>query len=357
MLQITKNLIKHSQIFKISKMPPKIMLDSFSQDDCQKENTNKSQNKTKEVKQEKEKNKNTKILKQQTLKLVDKKGQIVDLSQKKLDLGDGIFSQDKLKISSWNINGLRASTKKESAVQYLNDKKFDIICLNELKVAQEAFEKENLITKLPKDYFAYLNFCKIKAGYSGVAILSKVKPISVKYDMGIQKHDQEGRIITAEFEKFNLVACYVPNSGDKLDRLNYRTQEWDIDFQNYLDQLKQKKKTIVCGDLNVSHEEIDLANPAGNKRSAGFTQEERDQFTKFLSKGWIDTFRYLHPKEIKYSYFSPRFNSRETNKGWRIDYFVINKEAIDSVLQSDIITTIEGSDHVPIECDIDLTKL
>ncbi|CAD8189560.1 unnamed protein product [Paramecium octaurelia] len=357
MLQIARNLIKHTHLFKISKMPPKITTDSNQNENVQKENKSKSQNQKEAPKLKNEKKGNPKILKQQTLKLVDKKGQIVDLTQKKLDLGDGIFSQDKLKISSWNINGLRASSKKESAVSYLNDKKFDIICLNELKVAQEAFEKENLITKLPKDYYAYLNFCKIKAGYSGVAILSKVKPISIKYDMGIEKHDQEGRIITAEFEKFNLVACYIPNSGDKLDRLNYRTQEWDVDFQNYLDQLKQTKNTIICGDLNVSHTEIDLANPEGNKRSAGFTQEERDSFSKFLSKGWIDTFRHLHPKEIKYSYFSPRFNSRETNKGWRIDYFLVNQEAIGSVIQSDISTTIIGSDHVPIECDIDLTKL
>ncbi|CAD8186241.1 unnamed protein product [Paramecium octaurelia] len=298
-----------------------------------------------------------KIEKQQKIKEVEKKVKQVNQADEKFDLGDGRFNTPTVKISSWNINGIRAVTKHESAVKYLNDSKFDIICLNELKADQGVFDKENLGAKFGKHYFLYLNFCKSKAGYSGVAIASKVKPISVKCDIGVDKHDQEGRTLTAEFERFYLVSCYVPNSGQKLERLDYRTKEWDVDFQNYLEGLRKKKPTILCGDLNVAHHEIDLSNPAGNKKTAGFTIQERDQFSNYLQKGWVDSFRHLHPKEVKYSFFSARSNSRQENKGWRLDYFIINKEASDAITVSDINLTVEGSDHVPIECEVDLRKL
>ncbi|CAK85698.1 unnamed protein product (macronuclear) [Paramecium tetraurelia] len=298
-----------------------------------------------------------KIEKQQVVKGEDKKAKQVQQGDSKFELGDGRFSTPTVKIASWNVNGIRAATKREQAVKYLQDTKFDVICLNELKADQAVFDKENLGAQFGKHYFLYLNFCKNKGGYSGVAIASKVKPISVKCDIGISKHDQEGRTLTAEYERFYLVACYVPNAGQKLERLDYRTKEWDVDFQNYLEDLRKKKPTILCGDLNVSHHEIDLANPAGNKKTAGFTQEERDQFTNYLQKGWVDSFRHLHPKEVKYSYFSARFNSKQSNKGWRLDYFIINKESTDAIIMSDINTAVEGSDHVPIECEVDLRKL
>ncbi|CAD8184634.1 unnamed protein product [Paramecium pentaurelia] len=317
----------------------------------------KQQKEVKKTEDTVEKKGEQKIEKQQIIKGEDKKvKQVLEIEQK-FELGDGKFSTPTIKIASWNVNGIRAATKREQAVQYLHDNKFDVICLNELKADQAVFDKENLGSKFGKHYVLYLNFCKTKGGYSGVAIASKVKPISIKCDIGIDKHDKEGRTLTAEFEKFYLVACYVPNAGQKLERLDYRTKEWDVDFQNYLEDLKKKKPTILCGDLNVSHHEIDLANPAGNKKTAGFTQQERDQFTNYLQKGWIDTFRHLHPKEVKYSYFSARNNSRQENKGWRLDYFIINKEVTNAIIVSDINTNIEGSDHVPIECEVDLRKL
>ncbi|CAD8088775.1 unnamed protein product [Paramecium sonneborni] len=315
------------------------------------------QKETKKAKDNDQKKGAKKIEKQQNIKGEEQKVKQVNQGEQKFDLGDGKFNTPRIKIASWNINGIRAVTKHESAVGYLNDSKFDVICLNELKADQAVFDKENLGAKFGKHYFLYLNFCKCKSGYSGVAIASKVKPISVKCDIGVDKHDKEGRTLTAEFEKFYLVSCYVPNSGQKLERLGYRTKEWDVDFQAYLEGLRKKKPTILCGDLNVSHHEIDLANPSGNKKSAGFTQQERDQFSNYLQKGWVDSFRHLHPKEVKYSFFSARNNCRQENKGWRLDYFIINKEATDAIIVSDINLQVEGSDHVPIECEVDLTKL
>jgi exodeoxyribonuclease III len=192
-----------------------------------------------------------------------------------------------------------------------------------------------------------------------VAILTKAKPIQIIHDLGIPKHDQEGRTITAEFEKFYLVACYVPNAGQKLDRLAYRTKEWDPDFRNFLVELNKKKPVILCGDLNVAHHEIDIANPAGNKRSAGFTVEERAEFTKLLDLGFVDTFRNLYPKVVKYSYFNMRGSARKDNKGWRLDYFVASKILIEggSVEDSIINNDIFGSDHTPIELKLNLSKI
>ncbi|CAD8079224.1 unnamed protein product [Paramecium primaurelia] len=328
-----------------------------AQEDFVVKSKGKQQKGTKQTEDNEEKKGVQKIEKQQNIKGVEKKVKQINQAEQKYELGDGKFSTPTIKISSWNINGIRAVTKHEEAVKYLSDNKFDVICLNELKADQIVFDKENLGAKFGKHYFLYLNFCKSKGGYSGVAIASKVKPISVKCDIGVDKHDQEGRTLTAEFEKFYLVSCYVPNSGQKLERLDYRTKEWDVDFQNYLEELRKKKPTILCGDLNVSHHEIDLANPAGNKKTAGFTQQERDQFSNYLQKGWVDSFRHLHPKEVKYSFFSARNNCRQENKGWRLDYFIINKEASDAIIVSDINLTVHGSDHVPIECEVDLRKL
>lgn len=268
----------------------------------------------------------------------------------KYDLGDGKFNKDEVKISSWNINGLRAVLKKNEIENYISKEKPDIYCLNETKIDKEALDAEQIGKLLPKGYFQYWNCCKCSKGYSGVAVFSLVKPISVQADLGIPEHDQEGRTLTLEFEKFYLVSCYVPNAGEKLVRLDYRTKKWDPAFRNYLNELKKKKHVILCGDLNVAHHEIDISNPKGNLRSAGFTVEEREQFTKLLDTGFVDSFRKLYPKEVKYSYWSMRSNARASNKGWRLDYFVVNQECFDKGVKDSLINnTVYGSDHCPIE--------
>ena len=190
-------------------------------------------------------------------------------------------------------------------------------------------------------------------------MFSKVKPLDVTFDIGIPKHDQEGRTITAEFEKFILVTCYVPNAGQKLDRLDYRTKEWDLDFKNYLKSLEVKKKkcVILCGDLNVAHHEIDISNPKGNMKSAGFTKEERQGFTDLLSAGFKDSFRELHPKEVKYTYWNTRSNARAQNKGWRLDYFVVTGELMSAIAESDTVPNVMGSDHCPIKLTLTLGKI
>ena len=195
-----------------------------------------------------------------------------------------------------------------------------------------------------------------------------MKPISVKLDLGISKHDREGRTVTLEFEKFFLVACYVPNAGEKLVRLKYRTKEWDPDFLNYLNNLKKAKHVILCGDLNCAHEEIDISCPKGNLKTAGFTIEERAEFTKLLNSGYIDTFRKLHPKEVQYrlfinfisisiSFWSYRTGARKTNKGWRLDYFICDDTMLPAVEESKIVKQIMGSDHCPLELNLNLNQI
>lgn len=268
----------------------------------------------------------------------------------KYETGDGKIDKDVIKISSWNINGLRSVLNKNEIDNYVNKDKPDILCLNETKVDKEALDSEQIGKRMPKDYIQYWNCCKCSKGYSGVAILSRYKPLSVKADIGIPEHDQEGRTLTLEFEKFYLVSCYVPNAGEKLVRLDYRTKKWDPAFRNYLNELKKKKSVILCGDLNVAHHEIDIANPKSNLKSAGFTVEERQEFTNLLKTGFVDSFRELYPKEVKYSYWSLRSNARATNKGWRLDYFVIDEDGFKKACQdSQINNSVMGSDHCPIE--------
>lgn len=276
----------------------------------------------------------------------------------KYDVGDGKIDKDIIKISSWNINGLRAVLKKNEIENYISKEKPEIFCLNETKVDKEALDAEQIGKQMPKGYFQYWNCCKCSKGYSGVAVFSQYKPLSVKADLGIPEHDQEGRTLTLEFEKFYLISCYVPNAGEKLVRLSYRTKKWDIAFRDYLNELKKKKHVILCGDLNVAHHEIDISNPKGNLRSAGFTVEEREEFTKLLETGFVDSFRELYPKEVKYSYWSMRSNARASNKGWRLDYFVVNKDCFDKgVKDSQINNNIHGSDHCPIELTLKVKEL
>jgi len=259
---------------------------------------------------------------------------------------------DELLISCWNINGLRSILFKGDLQKYIEDRKPDILCLNETKCHADSFTETDAIW-ISEGYVAFFNCATIKKGYSGTAVLSKYRPISVKFGIDIEKHDLEGRTITLEFERFYLVTCYAPNSGINLVGLPYRTEEWDLDFKNYLNRLKKKKHVILCGDLNCAHQEIDIHNPQTNLQTAGFTLQERKRFDELLESGFVDTFRHLSPDRKKFSYFSLRFNLRESNKGWRIDYFLVDKDGLPAVKDSLINDKVYGSDHLPIELIVD----
>ena len=249
-----------------------------------------------------------------------------------------------MKLISWNVNGLRACIKK-GFYDFFDSVDADIFCLQEIKLIEGQLEFER-----PK-YHSYFNYAK-KKGYSGTAIFTKKEPISVSYGIGIAEHDDEGRVITLEFEKFYIVTCYTPNSQNELARLDYR-MKWEDDFKDYLDGLKKQKPVILCGDLNVAHKEIDLKNPKTNRKNAGFTDEEREKMTRLLNDGYIDTFRYLYPdKEQTYSWWSYRFKAREKNAGWRIDYFIVSQDMEQYIDDAKIHTQIMGSDHCPIELDL-----
>lgn len=249
-----------------------------------------------------------------------------------------------MKLISWNVNGLRACIKK-GFYDFFDSVDADIFCLQEIKLIEGQLEFER-----PK-YHSYFNYAK-KKGYSGTAIFTKKEPISVRYGIGIAEHDDEGRVITLEFEKFYIVTCYTPNSQNELARLDYR-MKWEDDFKDYLDGLKKQKPVILCGDLNVAHKEIDLKNPKTNRKNAGFTDEEREKMTRLLNDGYIDTFRYLYPdKEQIYSWWSYRFKAREKNAGWRIDYFIVSQDMEQYIDDAKIHTQIMGSDHCPIELDL-----
>ena len=252
-----------------------------------------------------------------------------------------------MKIVSFNVNGIRAIMKKEftSSVDALNP---DILCLQETK-AQDLQVEEALASI---NGFHLSANSATKKGYSGTAILSKVKPLSIQYDMGIAKHDDEGRVICAEFEDFYLVNVYVPNSGSDLKRLSYR-QEWDKDFKAYLKEQEKTKPVVVCGDFNVAHRDIYLANPKPNyNKSAGYMQEEIDGMDAYLGNGFVDTFRHFHPEQVKYSWWSYRAGARERNVGWRIDYFLVSEAFLPNVSNAEIHNEIMGSDHCPVSINI-----
>ena len=245
-----------------------------------------------------------------------------------------------MKFISWNVNGLRACVGKDFEQQF-KDLNADFFCLQETKM-----QAGQLDLSFP-GYESYWNYAD-KKGYSGTAIYTKHKPLNVSYGIDIDEHDHEGRVITLEMEEFYLVTVYTPNSQDGLRRLEYR-MKWEDDFQAYLHKLDEKKPVIVCGDMNVAHQEIDLKNPKTNHKNAGFTDEEREKMTQLLSNGFIDTFRTLYPEQVTYSWWSYRFRAREKNTGWRIDYFLISERLKDRLEDAKIHTEIMGSDHCPVE--------
>jgi exodeoxyribonuclease III len=249
--------------------------------------------------------------------------------------------ENKMKLISWNVNGLRACVQK-GFLDFFKEVDADIFCIQESKL------QEGQIDLPTEGYHQYWNYAE-KKGYSGTAIFTKTEPISVNYGINIEEHDKEGRVITLEFHDFYMITVYTPNSKEKLARLEYRMQ-WENDFRSYLNNLDKIKPVIVCGDLNVAHEEIDLKNPKSNHKNAGFSDEERGKFTEFLNSGFIDTFRYFNPeKEGAYSWWSYRFNARANNAGWRIDYFCVSERLRDRLVSADIHSEVLGSDHCPVE--------
>lgn len=249
-----------------------------------------------------------------------------------------------MKFISWNVNGIRACVTK-GFLDYFKEVDADIFCLQETKL-QEGQIDLNL-----EGYYDYWNYAQ-KKGYSGTAIFTKKKPISVSYGIDIEEHDNEGRVITLEFEDFYFITVYTPNSQSELKRLDYR-MKWEDDFREYLKNLDNIKPVIVCGDLNVAHKEIDLKNPKTNRKNAGFTDEERGKMTELLNSGFIDTYRYFEPNtEGVYSWWSYRFKAREKNAGWRIDYYIVSDDMKDRLEGAKIHTEIFGSDHCPVELDI-----
>ena len=251
-----------------------------------------------------------------------------------------------MKLISWNVNGLRACMQK-GFMDFFKEADADVFCLQETKLQEGQIEME-----LP-GYHQYWNYAE-KKGYSGTALYTKQEPINVTYGIGVEEHDHEGRVITAEFEEYYVVTVYTPNSQRELTRLDYR-MEWEAAFLDYVKKLAEKKGVIFCGDLNVAHEEIDLKNPSSNHHNAGFTDEERAKMTELLGAGFIDSYRYLHPDETGvYSWWSYRFHARENNAGWRIDYFITSDRIQDKIQKTGILTDVYGSDHCPVELDFEL---
>lgn len=248
-----------------------------------------------------------------------------------------------MKLISWNVNGLRACAGKGFGESF-KALDADVVCLQETKMQAGQLDLEF------DGYESYWNYAD-KKGYSGTAIYTRVKPLSVSNDIGIDEHDHEGRVITMEFDDFYLVCVYVPNSQDELKRLTYR-MKWEDDFRSYVSRLAEKKGVVICGDLNVAHNDIDIKNPASNRHNAGFTDEERGKFNALLDAGFVDSWRMLNPDTVKYSWWSYRFNARERNAGWRIDYFIVSESMKDRISGAEIHNEIFGSDHCPVELDL-----
>jgi exodeoxyribonuclease III len=258
------------------------------------------------------------------------------------DFSQPPLAKSEIKIVSWNVASWKSILNKGFR-EYIEKENPDIICLQETKVDETAVDANCL-----PGYTAYFYSCRERPGYAGTALFTKIKPVSVTRGMGIEEHDTEGRFILAEFETFYLINTYVPNSGMKLKDLDYR-MKWDAAFLKYLKSLDSKKPVIWCGDLNVAHEEIDLKNPTTNRRTAGFTDEERANFSKVLESGFVDTYRHFHPTETDcYTFWAYKFNARSKNIGWRLDYFVVSKRLLDKISQSYIRKYVMGSDHAPI---------
>ena len=251
-----------------------------------------------------------------------------------------------MKLISWNVNGIRACVKK-GFVDFFDEMDADVFCIQESKLQVGQIDLEL------KGYHQYWNYA-VKKGYSGTAIFTKQEPLSVSYGIGIEEHDQEGRVITLEYPNYYIVTVYTPNSKSELERLDYR-MTWEDDFLKYLCALEASKPVIFCGDLNVAHQEIDLKNPKTNRKNAGFTNEERSKFDNVVAAGFVDTFRYFYPEQEQiYSWWSYRFKARENNSGWRIDYFCVSKSLANKLVDAKIHTKVMGSDHCPVELDINL---
>lgn len=253
-----------------------------------------------------------------------------------------------MRIVSWNVNGIRSIAKKDffSDLKKLDP---DVLCLQETKAAEP--EVRSVLSSM-EGYVVHANSSKARKGYSGTAVISRTEPVDVMFDMGINHHDQEGRVIAAEFEKFFVVSVYTPNSGEALARLDYR-QQWDEEFRRHVNWLDRRKPVIICGDLNVAHEAIDIARPKENyNKSAGYTQKEIDGFDHLLKSGFIDTWRHQHPDEIKYSYWNYWMNAREKNVGWRIDYVLASNRLMPQIANSMIFNECLGSDHCPVGIDL-----
>jgi exodeoxyribonuclease III len=251
-----------------------------------------------------------------------------------------------MKFISWNVNGIRACIQK-GFLDYFNNVDADFFCIQESKL------QEGQIDLTLEGYHQFWNYAE-KKGYSGTAIFAKKKPLDVSYGINIEEHDKEGRVITLEYDEFYVVTVYTPNAQEKLARLDYR-MKWENDFRDYIKSLDEKKPVILCGDLNVAHEEIDLKNPKTNRKNAGFSDEERGMFSQFLMEGFIDTYRYFNPdKEGAYTWWSYRFNARANNAGWRIDYFCVSERLKDKLINVDIHADVHGSDHCPVELVIEL---
>ncbi len=248
-----------------------------------------------------------------------------------------------MKLISWNVNGLRACAGKGFGESF-KALDADVVCLQETKMQAGQLDLEF------DGYESYWNYAD-KKGYSGTAIYTRIKPLSVSNDIGIDEHDHEGRVITMEFDDFYLVCVYVPNSQDELKRLTYR-MKWEDDFRSYVSGLAEKKGVVICGDLNVAHNDIDIKNPASNRHNAGFTDEERGKFNALLDAGFVDSWRMLNPDTVKYSWWSYRFKARERNAGWRIDYFIVSESMKDRISWAEIHNEIFGSDHCPVELDL-----
>ncbi|WP_038828060.1 exodeoxyribonuclease III [Bacillus subtilis] len=252
-----------------------------------------------------------------------------------------------MKLISWNVNGLRAVMRKMDFLSYLKEEDADIICLQETKI------QDGQVDLQPEDYHVYWNYA-VKKGYSGTAVFSKQEPLQVIYGIGVEEHDQEGRVITLEFENVIVMTVYTPNSRRGLERIDYRMQ-WEEALLSYILELDQKKPVILCGDLNVAHQEIDLKNPKANRNNAGFSDQEREAFTSFLEAGFVDSFRHVYPDlEGAYSWWSYRVGARDRNIGWRIDYFVVSESLKEQIEDASISADVMGSDHCPVELIINI---
>ncbi|KAG7168515.1 DNA-(apurinic or apyrimidinic site) endonuclease-like [Homarus americanus] len=339
-------LLQYSQLvtrvvnFSILAMPPKRKQDTNAASDKEKKESKKikenadGDKEKKETKKSKD-NADSDKEKKETKKL--KKDEFSSDAKTK----DG--KKWNLKVVSWNVDGVRAWLKK-SGLSVFEDEDPDVVCLQETKCSEGKLPEELKNIKGYKSYFMHAK----KDGYSGVALYSKIEPLSVTYGINDEEHDEEGRCITAEFEKYFVVTAYVPNAGKKLVTLDKRL-DWDPKFREYLQDLDAKKTVILCGDLNVSHKEIDLANPKSNKKNAGFTQEEKDGFSDLLAAGFVDSFRHLYPdKTAQYTFWTYMFNCRAKNVGWRLDYFVLSERLVPQLCDNIIRDSLYGSDHCPI---------